>query len=222
MNTDETHAPDAVLAAALRAAAAQGWTRASLAGVAEDAGVPLAEVLSRFPTRGHMLRAWGKAIDRAMLEGGVTQDARDGVRDRLFDLLMRRFDALAPDREALRALLPTFGGDPLLAAVVAMGLSRSMSLTLEAAGVGSSGPAGLLRVKGLGLVYAYATRVFLNDDTPDLARTMAALDKALDKADRVAGTVFSGRCGRFRRKEEDTIRPPVMPVDPGPAPEPVL
>ncbi|WP_157879296.1 hypothetical protein [Pararhodospirillum photometricum] len=199
MTTEDTPCDDTLLKAALRGAALQGWTRASLSAIAADAGVSLAEVLRQYPTRAHVLWAWGRAIDRAVLAQGVTLDERESVRDRLFDLLMRRLDALAPDKEALRALLPTFGFDPWMAGAVAMGVSRSMALTLEAAGVGASGPAGHLKVKGLVLIYSHGVRVWLDDDSPDMARTMAALDKALDRADALAGSLFArsgGACCR--------------------------
>lgn len=191
--TQDTPMEDPILNSALRVAAVSGWTRTSMARVAEDAGLPLAAVLRRFPTRSHLLWAWGRHVDAMMLQGGIDPDPRDGARDRLFDLIMRRLDALAPHKEALRRLVPGFGGDPLLAMTVAMGLSRSMALTLEAAGLSASGPAGLLRVKGLGAVYAYTVRAWMKDDTPDMAKTMAVLDKALDRADATANTVFS-RC----------------------------
>jgi hypothetical protein len=57
---------------------------------------------------------------------------------------------------------------------------------LEAAGLEASGPAGLLRVQGLGVVWLAAIRAWDKDETEDLSATMAALDRALDQADRAA------------------------------------
>ena len=54
---------------------------------------------------------------------------------------------------------------------------------LEAAGLSSGGARGLLRVKGLALIYLTSTRVWLRDESPDKSRTMAALDKQLRRAE---------------------------------------
>ena len=65
---------------------------------------------------------------------------------------------------------------------------------LEAAGISASGPFGLLRTKGLLAVWLAALRVWLADDSNDLSRTMAALDRYLRRAERLAI--------EFRRFEE--------------------
>ena len=56
---------------------------------------------------------------------------------------------------------------------------------LEAAGVSSSGLFGALRVKGLAMIYAEAYRVWLGDDSKDMAKTMATLDRALGRVERL-------------------------------------
>nr|MBC8158924.1 TetR family transcriptional regulator [Alphaproteobacteria bacterium] len=60
---------------------------------------------------------------------------------------------------------------------------RSMAWMLEAAGLPSGGISGAARAAGLGALYANAVRVWLRDDTPDMAKTMAALDRGLGCAD---------------------------------------
>lgn len=72
-----------------------------------------------------------------------------------------------------------------------------MSLTLEAAGISASGFAGMLKVKGLMAVYLSSLRAWLGDDSPDKARTMAAVDAGLRRAERFATMLKSGS---FRRK----------------------
>jgi hypothetical protein len=58
-----------------------------------------------------------------------------------------------------------------------------MALMLEAAGVSSSGIAGALRTKGLGAIYLATMRDWFRDDSTDKARTMAALDARLRRAE---------------------------------------
>ncbi|MCF8483146.1 MAG: hypothetical protein K9H25_22200 [Rhodospirillum sp.] len=191
---------DRILDGALRLAGTVGWTKGTLARVAEELDMPLARVLSLAPTRTAILAAWGKRVDARILEDGVELDPEETVRDRLFDLIMRRLDALAPHKEAVAALPPACAGDPLLGLTAAMDLAHSMAMTLEAAGVGASGFTGLLRVKGLSALFLYILRIWLSDDSPDMAKTMAALDKALDRAESAANSLFS----RMARKADDS------------------
>lgn len=179
---------DRIVDAAMALAAERGWRGLSLAEVAARAEVSLADLVDAFPSRSSILDAYGRRIDERMLAGG--HETEGPVRDRLFDVLMRRFEAMAPDRRALAAILRDGGIDPLAALCGLRRFGRSMALTLEAAGLSSEGLAGLARIEALSIVALYAFRVFLDDDSADLSRTMAALDSALRRAEGVAGLVW--------------------------------
>jgi AcrR family transcriptional regulator len=170
-----------IVDAALALAATEGWRDLGLARVAEAAGVSLAQLHAAFPCRGCILEAFIRRIDEQVLAAGPA-DAGDGARDRLFELLMRRFDALAPNKAAVAAILRDIA-EPAVGVVGLPALARSMAWTFEAAGIPVAGLAGLLRIQGLALIYANAVRVWLRDDTADLAKTMAALDKGLRRAE---------------------------------------
>lgn len=177
---------DAVIDAAMARIARDGWRRLSLADVAADAGVPLADVLIPFPTKYALINAFQDRIDAQMLStsDAHTASGNAGVdaRDRLFDLLMERFDALAPYRAAMAEIAKGSLSDPAAVRFLPR-MARTMARVLAAAGLESTGPCGLLRAKGLALVYADAFRVWLGDDGADLAKTMAALDKGLRRAE---------------------------------------
>ena len=82
-----------------------------------------------------------KATDRAVLAEDFSDMAEEPERERLFDVLMRRLEALAPHREAIRSLLRSARRNPPLA-VALNGLAvRSQQWMLTAAGIGASGPA---------------------------------------------------------------------------------
>ncbi|MEQ9447880.1 MAG: hypothetical protein RLN70_03125, partial [Rhodospirillaceae bacterium] len=110
----------------------------------------------------------------------------DTPRDRLFELMMRRFDVLNKHREGFRSIITATTRDPCGASVVACRLHHSLSSLLTAAGISTRGFIGLVRIKGLAAVGAYALRAWLKDDSADMAKTMAALDKALARAEAVA------------------------------------
>jgi ubiquinone biosynthesis protein COQ9 len=108
-------------------------------------------------------------------------------RDRLFDVLMGRFDALDANKAAIKAIARGLSRDPLMNLLSAPRFMMSMAWMLEAAGISSAGLKGLLQTKGLAVVYLNTARVWLRDDTPDMSITMAALDKGLRRAERLAG-----------------------------------
>jgi AcrR family transcriptional regulator len=167
---------DRMVDAALALAERQGWRRTSMAEIAGEAGLSLAEAYAACRSKPALLAAFHRRIDGAALAEG--SDASEPTRDRLFDLLMRRFDALAPYRAGLRAILRDSLGDP--AALLGVpALLSSMGWMLEASGISAAGWQGRLRRHVLAGAYLSVFRTFLEDDSADLARTMAALDRRL-------------------------------------------
>jgi AcrR family transcriptional regulator len=158
--------------------------RIDLAEIAKRAEVSLADLRGEFSTTLAILAAHMKEIDRAVLRGGDGDMAQEPARERLFDVLMRRLEAHAPHREAMRSLLRSAARNPPLA-VALNGLAvQSQQWMLAAAAISSSGPKGTVRAQGLALLYASVLRTWLNDTDPGLARTMAALDSALARGQR--------------------------------------
>ena len=64
-------------------------------------------------------------------------------------------------------------------------LRRSMRWMLEAADLSSAGLRGQLRIKALCALYVSMLRVWLHDDSEDMGRTMAVLDRRLRRLDRL-------------------------------------
>ncbi len=202
---------DRVIDAALALAESRGWRGLTLAEIAAEAGVTLAELYDAFSSKTAILAAFARRIDAEVLARDDPEIADQPARDRLFDVLMRRFDALAPYRPALRVILREGCADPAMALFGACALARSMAAMLEAARLDSSGIRGLLRIEGLTAVYLAVFRVWLADDSADQARTMAALDRRLAQAERAVRL-----CRGFPRPRRRSARGP----EPEPAPEP--
>jgi AcrR family transcriptional regulator len=174
-----------VIDAALALAGRQGWRRTGLAEIALEAGLRLDEVYAVCPSKPAVLGAIIARIDRTMLKT-VEAASDEGPRDRLFDLIMRRFDVLLPRRQAFRILLRDSFGDPesLLTLPAWHG---SMVWVLEAAGIPTAGWRGRLRIHVLAGVYLLVLRTFFDDDSADLTRTMAVLDRRLRGCERLLG-----------------------------------
>jgi hypothetical protein len=58
---------------------------------------------------------------------------------------------------------------------------------LTAAGIGAAGPRGMIRAQGLAVLFGSVLRTWVRDEDPGLARTMAALDRALARGQRFVG-----------------------------------
>ena len=165
--------------------AEKGFAAVALRDVAEAAGLGLADLYRLFPDKVALVSAFLARVDAEVLAGTSSQsDPEETVRDRLFDTMMRRYDALRPHRAALKAIRQGAERDPMLALSLGPALRRSMAAMLEAAGVPSDGLPGALRQNGLLVLHYAVSRVFDEDETGDLSKTMAALDGRLKTAER--------------------------------------
>ena len=174
---------DRILDATLALAEREGWRKASLGAIAGEAGVPLHQLYGEFRSRAAILGALMARTDAGVLAETPAAEPDESARDRLFDVLMRRFDALKPHRAALKVIVRELATDPPTALCSAPAFLRSMTWMLEAAGLSSAGIRGRLRVRALALIYLCVLRVFVDDDSEDLAKTMAALDRRLRQAE---------------------------------------
>lgn len=178
-----------VVEIALNLAAEKGWRDLALADIARAAGLSLAQLYGLYRSKQAILDAYLRSVDRAVLE--ETGGPEGSVKDRLFDVLMRRLDKLEPHKAGLARIGEDQLRDPLAVACGVGRLDRSMAAMLEAAGLSSGGLRGLIRTKGLEAVYLSALRTWFRDDSADKSKTMAALDKALTRAGQLASL-----CGR--------------------------
>lgn len=174
---------DRMIEAAMTLAARRGWRGLTLTEIMAEAGVSMAEAYPQMASKSAVLDALMARVDRAVL-AEPAEDAGVAPRDRLFDLLMRRFDALRPYRLGLAAVMRDLPGDPFHALCAARGLDRSMGWMLRAAGLDGGGLRRAALQKALAGAYLLAFRRFLADDSTDLAATMAALDGALRRLER--------------------------------------
>lgn len=184
-----------LLDAAIYLAGVHGWASLTMADIAHQARVPLADARMTYNDKTTLLVAFTKRVDREVLSAIETDDDAP-VRDRIFEVLMKRFDALQAHRPSILAILGDLPRDPLLAAALLPHVIISMRWMLEAAGVSTNGPAGPLRVQGLAIIYLSALRSWIEDKSADLSTTMVALDKSLEKADAIMQRLPSANSSR--------------------------
>jgi AcrR family transcriptional regulator len=172
-----------ILETALALAVEKGWAGVSLADIAAASKITLSELYAVYPSKTSILFDYAQQVDKAVLAGVEHEAADETTRDRLFDLLMRRFETMEPHKAAIASILRAGPEGPLAALCGISQALRSMAWTLEAAGIGSTGCLGHLRSRGLLLVYLATLRVWLADDSPDMTKTLAALDRSLSFAE---------------------------------------
>ena len=177
--------PD-LLEAAFTQIADVGWAGWSPKALGAMTGHDLAEIYDAFPVPAALARKLGERLDRAML--AIPPDELEGLshRERLFELFMRRFDAMTPFKPGLRRLTREARGEPELLLASLWNLDRMALWLIELAELPYRGLEARLARRALMLAYARLFSVWLQDDTPDLATTMAELDKRLDQLERAA------------------------------------
>ena len=196
-------APD-LLAAAFALIGDEGWRGFSFEKLARRTGVSRVELYRRFRSRGALLSALTRHADEAML--GVEEAELAGLppRDRVFELLMRRLEALVPYRAGLKRLARDGRADPCVVLFTAARLERSFVWLQDAAGLRCHGLRASLARRALGVAYLRAMQVWFEDEGADLGKTMAELDKQLRRVQNIAGL----REPRPRRADEDEAAQP--------------
>lgn len=182
--SDRDKAKDALIALLMQ----HPFEEIGLAEVAGRAGLKLTALRAEF---GSTLAIWAahiKDIDNAVLSADTADMAEEPLRERLFDVEMRRIEAMTPYREATRSMMHSARRNPPLALALNALAVRSQTWMLEAAGISASGARGALRAQGAAIMFARTVKVWLDaDDDEANDKAMAELDKGLAKAERWDG-----------------------------------
>ena len=173
--------PQKILRAALNAAQDMPWDMLSMQDVAKAAALDLDVLYDHVQDKTDILVLYGRHIDRRVLQEFSKANLNESLKDRLFDVLMTRFDAVQEDREAVLSILQSLKSDPKALLISAPQVKHSMAWMLEATGHSVYGLKGAAQIAGLALVYVNTVRVWMKDDSADMAQTMAALDKNLNR-----------------------------------------
>ena len=176
---------DAIIGALLELAGERHWEDIPLVDVATRANVSLSTFRDLFPSKGAVLAAFTRKIDKIVLEGTKAAPADEPAKERLIAVFRRRLDALAPYKLGLEGIGEWTARDPFAAAALNRLMINSMRFMLEAAGIDSEGPVGALKLQGLVLAWRRVLRTWFSDDDPDLAATMAVLDRELTRGGRL-------------------------------------
>ena len=223
---DEFSKRSKAVRAALELAQQHDWGDIALADIARQAGLDLADLRRDFACKSDILRAFQTEVDAEVLAKVKPAGPDDSVRDRLFDTMMTRFEVMGPYKPALKRISCYLRCRPGEASLLACSTLAAQYWMLAGAGAKLGGASAAVRVTGLAAVYGRVFQVWLNDPSPSLDKTMAALDRGLSNGERMlarmdkACGILCGLVPRgFKRKggAEDPSRP-TPPPETGPAP----
>jgi ubiquinone biosynthesis protein COQ9 len=211
--------------AAVDLAQERDWGEITLADIAQKAGLDLGDLRAEFFCKNDILRAFQIEVDKDVL--AKTKQVDGSVRDRLFDTIMTRFEVMGPYKPALKRIACYLRCRPGEVSLLACSTLASQYWMLAGSGAKLGGAKAAVRVAGLAAIYGRVFRVWLDDSSPSLDRTMAALDRALNNGERMlttmektCKTVSRVLCGlrEWKRKARASSKPTPPPeTDPAPA-----
>lgn len=186
------------LRAALELAASRAWSDIAMADIAAQAKRPLSDFHGA-ASREDLVEALDAHFDRAMSAEGVP--AETSPRERLFDVIMLRFEAMEPYRAGITEISKF--RETSLYHLLRLPNHRLASAAWALASAGldndAGAPASLKRV-AVSRVIAQAERAWRRETSGDFALTMAALDKGLRSAEERLGQLRRLTGGRFAAK----------------------
>lgn len=208
-----TNRNDKIIDTTLALTVERGWREFSLADVATQSKIAFSDIYQIYPTKTAILAGYIARVDLHMLklleaeQPATEPDATP--RERLFDVIMARFDVMSDDKPALHCLREAAYRDPTLLVSLARPIRQSLNCILQAAGL-EIGTGSRLWRTALVAILTRVSKTWLEDETEDMARTMAALDRQLAYADRLsrliprscAASAPATASGRSRRKEK--------------------
>ena len=177
-----------VFGAVMELIADGGWNDLTFSELAGSQKIQEAELESQFKDKTGSLPAFSEFIDELTLEG-LDSDVFDPeipVRERLLEILLVRFDVLAPYKNGVRELLRVTAQDPKMFVIAAKAIRISMRSSLETVGNSTQGIKGIIKIKGLTAVFLLGMRAWCTEGNRDTTVTTRSLDDRLKWAESLA------------------------------------
>jgi len=168
-------------------AAEAGWEGVRLRRVAGDLGIPLSQLLIHFRDLDAVADAWFVRPLAAMLAPPEAGFADLPARERVYLVMMRWFEAQRAERAVVGQMLSAklYPSHPHHWVPMVFSLSRLIQWMREAARLDAPGRRRQVEEVGLTLLFLATLRVWLRDETADLATTRRFLRRRLAAADRL-------------------------------------
>ena len=100
-------------------------------------------------------------------------------KDNLFELIMIRLEEMKIYKKSLKKIIESAKKKPTLLSRISNNVMNTMDFYLELTSCYNDTPIDFLKKNTLFFIYSFAFRIWLKDETDDLASTMAELDRLL-------------------------------------------
>ena len=132
-----------------------------------------------------LLKILNRYVDNQLIQNTKTLES-SSTKDMLFEVLMARFDILQENKVSFLKIFEAFKKSPKKIIKLFPSFLESMIVTAELAKFNVNGIRGTVRLKGLFIVYFITFYSWVDDKTSSLEKTMNALDKNLDQAEKLS------------------------------------
>ncbi len=132
-----------------------------------------------------LLKIINRYVDNQLIQNTKTLES-SSTKDMLFEVLMARFDILQENKVSFLKIFEAFKKSPKKILKLFPSFLESMIVTAELAEFNVNGLRGAVRLKGLFIIYLITFYSWIDDKTSSLEKTMNALDKNLDQAEKLS------------------------------------
>ena len=158
-----------------------GWDKFSLSLLSKNLKIPESSLNKVFKNKDLILIEFSKMIDENVdLLINLEELKESTVKDNLFELIMLRLETMLPYRKALKLILSSKKINPLTIKIISQNILESLDYYLEISGSYFNERVDFLKKYAIFLIYIYACREWLNDNSEDLSKTMSNLDRSLE------------------------------------------
>ena len=171
---------------ALDLASNNPWNDILLSDIADAADVAHDDMAVLFPCKSDIIVAYARNVDHQLNDEMMDAfSVSDSLHDKLFDIMMARFDILNQNRSGVVSIINGLTLDPSQGIQSLSTLCNSMNTIMDIAGIETRGWQGAIKISALSVIYFKSLREWGKDDPPDMAATMAGLDKSLGYFDKI-------------------------------------
>ena len=169
-----------------------GWDKFSIEKLSTKENIPVRDLKVFFKCKYSIVDKFSRMIDKNIESKLRLEDFKDSSKkDILFELIMMRFDEMEEFKGSLSKILDVSKQKPLLASIITKNVMNTMDFFLELSNSYNNYAFDILKKNFLFFIYSITFKTWLSDDTEDLSKTMAELDKLLSTAENFQQKVSS-------------------------------
>ena len=159
----------------------KSWNTFSLEKILKNVKFKETNIKTKFD----LLKIISKYVDYLLIKKTKSLE-NSSSKDMLFEVIMARFDILEANRKAFLEIYKILKKNPHQFIKLLPTFLESMIISAELSKYNVNGLKGTIRLKGLMLIYFFTFFQWMNDKDTSLEKTMTALDKNLDQAQKLS------------------------------------